>query len=119
MPEMSVVRFTESDVIVASAGFRLIQYGNGVEGDGYVLYNNQKYGTRQPGGSSFPTALYDDFNNDNPGVGFSDDTNFHWQNGSGTWSTQNFAWIYGQDNTDASSSVDGYYHWSGTEFVKQ
>ncbi len=119
MPEMDVVRFQESDVIVASAGsFTLVKYGNGKSGDAYVAYNGTNYGTQQPGGGSFPQSLYDAFNANNPGVNFSGSSDFHWESEAG-WSTQNFDWIVGQDNTDSTSSVDGTYRWSGTQFIKQ
>lgn len=120
MPEMSVVRFTESDVIVASIrSFTLHKYGDGQKGNAYVDYDGNIYGTTQPGGGSFPESLYNDFNANNPGVNFSGSSDFHWGSDESGWSTQNFDWIIGQDNTDSSSSVDGTYRWSGAQFIKQ
>ena len=53
MPEMNTVRFAESDVIVAS----LYAYGftldNTKRGDGYILFNNTKYGAT----GEYPTGI--------------------------------------------------------------
>ena len=46
MPEMDVVRFNESDVIVASGDpktFALINMGNGIAGDSRIIYMGDEY----------------------------------------------------------------------------
>lgn len=43
-PTMEVIRFKESDIVVASgAGFSNSKFGNGVAGDGVVTYNGTPY----------------------------------------------------------------------------
>lgn len=47
MPEMNVVRFTESDVIVASAipnSFSMKYFNNGEKNDGVIIVGNTTYG---------------------------------------------------------------------------
>ena len=114
MPEMSVVRFNESDVIVASRSLTLHKYGDGSRGNAYVTYNGITYGTQQQAGGSFPDNLYQAFNGDKLGANFNGSTDFHWEGDS----TQNFTWIIGQDNTNSTSSVDGTYWWNGSSFDK-
>ena len=120
MPEMSVVRFNESDVIVASVGsFTLNKFLDGSKNNAYVDYNGHIYGYTQSGGSGFPDNLYDVFNANNPSVGFSGDSQFHWLNSNGIWSTARFSEIIGYDETTNSGSVDGTYRWVGNQFEKQ
>ena len=111
-PEMSVVRFSEDDIIVASTGLRLNKYGDGTPHNAYITFNGQNYGNSVYGYDY--DRLYRDYNAENPGVGLSENTNFGWD-GSGSGENTLSA-ILQKDNTTDHSSCDGYYIWTGEGF---
>lgn len=112
MPEMSVVRFNESDVIVASTELQRItlnNFGNGHANDASVTIGSDTYGNQQSSGYRYSdaSALYYNFNGN---------TQFKWDRNDG--SGQNtFAQLLGFDTGSTSNSgVDGEYYWNGTYF---
>lgn len=111
MPEMRVVRFNESDVIVAS--FSLHNYGDGKAHNAYVSYNGRHYGNYSGSGRTYDD-LFTQFSAENPGT-FNSETGFGW----GDQSYVAFSVIMGYDNSDAKSGVDGSYNWNGTTFDHQ
>lgn len=115
MPKMSAVRFTESDVIVASTRITLNKFGNGVNGDAYVRYMGVNYGSNQQSGDI--NDFYSAFNADHF-TGINGDTNigFETQSGSGYI---DFDGALALDNAAASSSIDGPYIWNGSFFERQ
>ena len=109
MPEMSVVRFNESDVIVASAPagtwIRLVKFGDGEQNTatitrgGNVIFSNIH-------SQGFDPADYqlDDFTRYGGGYTFQ-------TNGAGPVSLNG---LIEMDNTGSTNpGVDGYYEWDG------
>ena len=118
MPEMSVVRFTESDVIVASAllsTMGLYQFDNGKTNDAYIEAGGTTY--HHTGSTNFE-ALEAAYSNVNNG------TKFYWSVGSGygqaTWSQ-----LLGYDASTSAQgdATDGNYDYrdgtSGWGFYHQ
>ena len=60
-PEVKVVRFTESDVIVASATFTFNNLGDGVA-NGTIGYGGKEYSIYLSGPEAFYQAFYDNTN---------------------------------------------------------
>ena len=115
MPEMSVVRFEECDVICASTGIRLNKFGNGLNGDAYVTYNGVDYGNTQGGGRDL-SAFYNAFNNDH-NTGINEYTKIGFETGEGGYI--DFYGAQALDNAGATSEIDGPYVWNGSMFGKQ
>ena len=112
MPEMDVVRFQESDVIVASSNsISLNLFGDGVNGNGYVTYLGQNYGNLQTAGDL--SSFYSAFNKDH-GTSIGGTTNIGYKGGM-----TNFDGLQSIDNTTSTSGIDGPYVWNGNEFAKQ
>lgn len=64
MPEMSVVRFNESDVIVASAvpnSFSVKYFNNGEKNDGVIITGNTTYGYPASGASGISNIFESPF----------------------------------------------------------
>lgn len=118
MPEMSVVRFTESDVIVASSPvgpmqMALRKYGDGTPGNGYVEYMGRHYGSTQSTTVGDVNAFYEAFNANND-TSIGDSTSVGYSSGY-----IDFHAVLGFDNSDTVNTVDGVYEWNGREFAKQ
>ena len=112
MPEMSVVRFTESDVIVASGtillqSITLNKYGDGQNNNASITIGGITYGNQQ-GGRPYSDA-YSIYSN------LDDSTEFKFTGGQNT-----FSQIQGFDTGSTSNtSVDGDYVWNGSYFDHQ
>lgn len=112
MPEMSVVRFEEIDVICASNRITLNRFGNKVNGDGYVRYMGTNYGSNQQAGDL--SVFYARFNSDhNTGIDGTTSIGFETEGGSGFI---NFNGALTLDNSSSDSPVDGTYVWNGSMF---
>lgn len=98
MPEMSVVRFTESDVIVASTLTRvgLYDFDNAKTNDAYVQIGQTIY--HHTGSHNF-----DDLTNDYSN--FNNSTKFYWDVGEG-YGQADWSQLLGYD---ASTSASGNY----------
>ena len=106
--EMSVVRFTESDVIVASqivvsgaddkAGHNLTVTRYGTE----IFSNNQQSG----------------FNHMSQ-YGYTDNPLFYWSSAQGTSPYDLNALIQSDNNGEDYEAVDGVYIWDGAVFTKK
>ena len=110
MPEIKVVRFNESDVIVASGSFTLTGMGN-VAPDGTFGFGGKEYSvanseTRQP----FYDAFYASTN-----IQIGDTTRVHYNNGEtttqGTLSSAMNYDTYGADYIP----YNGVYTWDGID----
>ena len=109
MPEMSVVRFTESDVIVAS--LIVVSYGENdgahnltiTRNDKTILYNNNS-------SQHYDPYLSDDGYGDNPQFVFRGDNPFNY-----SLSTM----IENDNNGNPLLGINGEYLWVGGQFVKQ
>lgn len=111
MPEMGVVRFTESDVIVASMPslVRFQHFDDGEAKNGSITYYGTTYGwgTAQGQSDIFHSMLYD--------------SSVHVENNNG-----NNPDIYSLVNYEASTGLsadgvaDGVYYWDGSStYVKK
>ena len=118
MPEMSVVRFNESDVIVASPiakTITLVRYGDSGEhasNNGYIKIDGVGYGVSQRHSLEQAYDMYDNFD-----LG----TMFHWNrtNSEGTGSgNSTFSGILEFDNSTGGSrpGLDGVYYWRDGAF---
>ena len=119
MPEMSVVRFTESDVIVASSVLKtaaLYQFDNGGTNDAYIEAGGTTY--YHTGSTNFD-ALEAAYSNVN------DDTKFYWDVGAEQYGQATFSQLLGYDaGTSAQgNATDGNYDYrygnSGWGFYHQ
>ena len=105
MPTIDVVRFEESDVIVASAAasryypMTLTGFGDGETGNEIVGYNGHEYKNND----SLKYAV---------GEGFDDNTGFDYGAGRVTWMDMR-SMDYG-NNPTIDTRVDGTYEWDST-----
>ena len=99
MPEMSVVRFDESDVICASIVTRmeLFRYGDGnTSPNGYVKINGVNYGVNQRNSLDQAYARFDNFDTS---------THFHWGSSENTF----YSILEGDNTTLVDEGRDGVY----------
>ena len=110
MPDMDVVRFQESDVIVASTATKLmlVNYGDATRLNGYVKINGIGYGATQ---EHTLEEAYSKFGNFNEGTSFSWDR----EGGDGT---NTFSAILEGDNRTGGETpgLDGVYYWRDGAF---
>ena len=114
MPEMSVVCFTESDVIVASpTAFFLNKAGDGRANNANVKYNNTYYGTGQQ-------HSWDDFYRDftsNTGYSIGSGTDLHYdRNGVVGDVTFDGIQIIDRQIGQTNAGIDGSYVWRNGQF---
>ena len=108
-PNMNIVRFTESDVIVAS--FRLTGMGNGAE-DGKFWYGNNSYSVTS---TATRAPFYDAFYN-GTGISINDMTPVYY-NGGGQYPIEGTISSAVDFDTDGEHSyVNGTYYWDGSSF---
>ena len=120
MPEMNVVRFTESDVIVASGktltSMYCMNFDNTSTGDAYVVVGSDTY--RRTGSPNFSDldAAYSNLTNS---------TKIYWDDGKGGYGQSDWSAFQQMDsNTSASGQhTDGTFVWRtgdyGLAFYKQ
>ena len=108
MPEMSVVRFQESDVIVASA--IVLSGANDTDKHNLTI---TRYGT-----PIFSNSQQDGFNYLSD-YGYNSDPNFYWSSQQGTSPYDLHSLITSDNNgDDYNDTVDGKYYWDGANFVR-
>ena len=107
MPEMDVVRFNESDVIVASGDpktFSLIKVGNGISGDSRIIYMGQEY--TDSDGQALADLLNEAVSGScNPSSGPVDQLTGRY-----------FTWVLRNEDSTSSYDRDGTYEYSGRGF---
>ena len=112
MPEMDAVRFQESDVIVASINTLYIKsFNNDVHNDGYIEYDNAKYGN---GGDHILNDLYDV-------LGDRARAKIDYTVGGGT-NAETLTDAIEVETSDMPFNIkvdDGYYSWIGGMWKKQ
>ena len=116
MPEIKVVRFNESDVIVASGSFRLSNVGDSKTGNATLTFQGIPYSIYENRDTdSFITA----FNKANPTAGISRDTmvNLYVPEGSGLNVELDDVVTY--DGYDMMEYLNRTYYWRDGSFHYQ
>ncbi len=103
-PEMDVVRFRESDVIVASGVLRFTNFNDTVRANGQVSYNGHTYDT-----SKYP-ALVTDFLNALGGKDYIVSTTTGIREGVDNLLSYEY-------NKEESVTADGDYIWNGLSWI--
>ena len=108
MPEMSVVRFNESDVIVASS---IVLSGANDKSDHNLTVT--RYGT-----DIFSNSQSSGFNN-LAKYGYTDNPSFYWSSAQGTSPVDLHSLITSDNNgEERTNTFDGTYYWDGRAFVR-
>ncbi|MBO6193246.1 MAG: hypothetical protein J6O00_03595 [Clostridiales bacterium] len=111
MPEMSVVRFNESDVIVASLVVRFDNYANTTPNDGAITVGGKTYTKNNSTiyGQNIFVELGYDYVGSNPNVEY----------GGASHLGQNalYTMIDNDHSATENQTVDGVYSWDGSRFV--
>lgn len=119
-PEMDVIRFDESDVIVASGGgtvpagiLRVSGLDNYEAGDGKFAFGTHSYTTGTMDSADFYNQLNDTFQSSWGTISNSTSLNY---DGGGT----SLGWAIGDDLKGSNAwGLDGDYTWNGSSFSKQ
>ena len=111
MPEMSVVRFEESDVICASVGalVKVNNFGDGTRWNGTITRGKEEVfsNVHSEGGSS--ALVITGFAPDSDG-GYT----FIYNEGSNPWTQSSLSQLVGfDDSTSENNNVDGVYVYNG------